>query len=120
MAKRSMKKAKTSTKTKASPKQQKKSSSKSVLYMFYGKECPHCEAMMPLVDQLEKETRVKLVRLEVWHNDKNQRIMLRFEHVLTAACGGVLGVPTFYNTKTKKAVCGEQPYDVLKAWSGKK
>jgi hypothetical protein len=37
--------------------------------------------------------------------------------VITAKCGGQLRVPTFINTETSDAACGEMPYEKLKAWA---
>jgi thiol-disulfide isomerase/thioredoxin len=87
------------------------------LIMFYGKECPYCVEMMPLVDQLEKESGVKVTRLEVWHDKKNEKVMMRFAAQLKLAGGGNLGVPSFYNAKTKEAICGEQSYENLRSWA---
>ncbi len=87
------------------------------LIMFWGRECPHCHVMMPLVDRLEKEKKVKLVRLEVWHNKENAEQMRKHAGVLRAACGGELGTPAFYNERTKNALCGEVDYETLAEWA---
>lgn len=84
-----------------------------MLLNFYGKECPHCHEMEPLVDQLQKETGVMVDRLEVWHNDENMKTMEKYDKNL---CGGV---PFFFNTETNKFICGEASYDELKTWAGK-
>ncbi len=84
-----------------------------MLLNFYGKECPHCHEMEPLVDQLQKETGVTVDRLEVWHNDENMKTMEKYDKNL---CGGV---PFFFNTETNKFICGEASYDELKTWAGK-
>jgi len=81
------------------------------LLMFYGTECIHCHEMMPLVDKLEKETKLKVKKLEVWHDSKNAAI---FQKLDQGKCGGV---PFFYNEKTKKWICGAVPYAELKAWA---
>ncbi len=87
------------------------------LTMFWGRECPHCHIMMPLVDRLEKEEKVKVVRLEVWHDMKNAERMRKLAGVIRDACGGELGTPAFYNVRTKKALCGEVEYETLKEWA---
>jgi len=79
--------------------------------MFYGTECPHCHVMVPLVERLEKETGVRVERLEVWHNEENAKLVETFDKGL---CGGV---PFFFNTKTRAFVCGEASYDELKKWA---
>ena len=81
------------------------------LLMFYGTECEHCHEMMPLVERLEKEERVKIERVEVWHNSKNAALLEKYDR---GFCGGV---PFFYNTKTEKWICGSANYDDLKAWA---
>lgn len=82
------------------------------LLEFYGKECPHCITMMPLVDQVAKELKVDVQKLETWHNPKNEA--LRKEKDADSACGGV---PFFYNEESGKALCGESSYEELKAWA---
>ncbi|HEV8290085.1 MAG TPA: thioredoxin family protein [Candidatus Norongarragalinales archaeon] len=87
------------------------------LIEFYGTECPHCITMAPLIEKLEKELGVKVTRFEVWHNSANAKKMMEHADLLMAACGGGIGVPNFINLKTKKALCGAVPYNVLKDWA---
>ena len=82
-----------------------------VLYMFFGTECVHCHEMLPLVEKLEKELKVKLVRLETLHNASNAKKLQGFDK---GRCGGV---PFFYNDKTDKFICGSGTYDELKTWA---
>ncbi|MBS3083804.1 hypothetical protein J4423_03300 [Candidatus Pacearchaeota archaeon] len=81
------------------------------LYDFYGTECVHCHEMTPLVEKLEKEEKVKVERLEVWHNAANAKKLQEFDK---GRCGGV---PFFYNDKTGKFICGSTTYDKLKEWA---
>ena len=81
------------------------------LILYYGIECVHCHAMDPAISKLEKETKLKIKRVEVWHNAKNAA---EFQKKDAGKCGGV---PFFYNEKTKKWICGEVPYPKLKAWA---
>ncbi|MBI4144755.1 thioredoxin family protein [Candidatus Woesearchaeota archaeon] len=81
------------------------------LIMFHGTECPHCRNMDESVEQLEKEFKVKVAKLEVWHNDKNAQLL---EMIDKGFCGGV---PFFWNAKTKRHICGETDYDTLKDWA---
>lgn len=83
------------------------------LLMFYGTECVHCHRMDPLVAKLEREMKVKVQKLEVWHNEENARALQGLDK---GFCGGV---PFFYNMKTKKWICGEVPYEDLKKWAVK-
>ena len=57
--------------------------------------------MRPLVEKLGKEEGIKIETLEVWYNKENERRLLEIDKDL---CGGV---PFFYNTKTKKYLCGQ-------------
>lgn len=82
-----------------------------VLYDFYGTECVHCHEMEPLIERLEKELKVKVEKLEVWHNAANAKKLQEFDK---ERCGGV---PFFYNDKTGKFICGSTTYDKLKEWA---
>ena len=89
----------------------------SKLIMFHARECPHCKRMMPYVDKLEKETGVKFERLEIWHNEENADLMRSYRDIIAPKCGGQLKTPTFLNTETKDAFCGEVEYEKLKNWA---
>ena len=81
------------------------------LIEFYGTECVHCNEMQPLIERLEQEERIKLERLEVWHNAENAKKMQELDQ---GKCGGV---PFFFNKKTGKWICGSADYEKLKAWA---
>mgnify|MGYP001599929824 FL=1 len=81
------------------------------LLFFFGTECTHCHDMDPLVDKLEKELKIKVEKLETWHNAKNAALLEKCD---TVNCGCV---PFFYNEKTKKAICGAVDYAMLKKWA---
>ena len=87
------------------------------ILMFHGRECPHCKAMMPLVDKLEAETDLVVDRREVWHDEKNADLMRSHRSVLTAKCGGQLRTPTFFKPDSDEVLCGEVPFEQLKAWA---
>lgn len=82
-----------------------------MLIDFYGRECPHCIAMMPLVDALEKETGLKVERYEVWHDEENFKKLEQYDKGL---CGGV---PFFFNTGTNDFICGAASFEELKKWA---
>lgn len=67
--------------------------------------------MDPLIGRLEKETGAKVEKYEVWHNEENAKKLQEHDKGL---CGGV---PFFYNTDTKKFICGETSYEKLKEWA---
>lgn len=87
------------------------------LLLFHARECPHCRRMMPLVDRLEKETGTGIERLEIWHDENNADLMRSFRNDIAPKCGGQLKTPTFFNTETHDVLCGEVPYETLKAWA---
>ena len=80
------------------------------LIMFMGTECDHCHEMEPLVERLEQELKIKIERLEVWHNAENARLL---EKIDNGRCGGI---PFFFNENTGKFICGSTSYEKLKAW----
>ncbi|MBI2653969.1 thioredoxin family protein [Candidatus Woesearchaeota archaeon] len=86
------------------------------LIMFSGTECVHCKEMHPLVEQLEKETGLKVTMLEVWHNAENAAFLESIDKNPDGSifCGGI---PMFYNEKTGKKLCGNQKYEKLKEWA---
>ena len=85
---------------------------KNMLIEFYGRECPHCIAIKPSLEKLQKEEAVKIESYEVWHDEKNAGLMDTYDKNL---CGGV---PFLYNTETKGFVCGEDSYENIKKWAG--
>ena len=89
------------------------------IIMYYGAECPHCHAMMPLVAKLEKEAKIKIEKKEVWHNEENADEMRSHEDIISHSCGGEMGVPCFFSKKKKQALCGETPYREFKEWAVK-
>ena len=89
------------------------------LVMFHGRECPHCKKMMPRVEKLEKETEIRLEKLEVWHDEKNADLMRSYRQVLAPKCGGQLRVPTFLNPENSDVICGEVEFEELKEWAEK-
>ena len=76
------------------------------LIWFFGRECPHCKALHPVVDKFVEDTGIQITKLEVWHDDKNAQLMRSHSDVIAEACGGSLGVPSFYHEKTGQAICG--------------
>jgi thiol-disulfide isomerase/thioredoxin len=82
-----------------------------MLLEFYGKECPHCLKMAPLVERLKKEEGAEIEQYEVWHEPANAKKMEEYDKGL---CGGV---PFFYNTDTSQFICGSTSYEELKRWA---
>ena len=60
------------------------------VYFFYGEECPHCHAVMPLVINLsQKYPNVEFQILEIWHNQKNYGIYSEINARLKNSYDGV-------------------------------
>ena len=78
------------------------------LIEFYGKECPHCVAMEPIVDKLIEEG-LKIEKRETWHDKKNEALRKKMDK---GFCGGV---PFFINTETGKWICGGSDEKTLRA-----
>ena len=79
------------------------------LLEFYGKECPHCVRMAPMVEKLKGEGH-NIEQYEVWHDQKNAAKMEEFDRGL---CGGV---PFFYNSQSHRFICGGTDEKGLRAW----
>lgn len=86
------------------------------IIMYHGQDCPHCQAMMPLVEKINKELNIVIVKKEVWQNEQNAAEMQKCSVEIKKACGGEMGVPVFINYETKDCICGELNYEKLKQW----
>jgi len=87
------------------------------LIWFYGKECPHCARIRPMVEAFQESDGVEITELEVWHNESNANLLRSYGEAIAEACGGDLGVPSFYNERTGKAVCGKVTPEILREWA---
>lgn len=65
------------------------------------------------LDKLEKEDGVRVQRLEIWHNEDNNKMLEKLD-CEDEPCGGV---PFFLNQKNKKTLCGEVTYKEVKEWA---
>jgi len=90
------------------------------IIIFYGEECPHCHAMLPLADRLSKEEHIEVEKLEIWHNKANADKMRAHEDLIRKASGGEFGVPALLDLEEKRALVGETTYEELKTWLKKK
>eukprot|EP00871_Galdieria_phlegrea_P004305 jgi/Galph1/4876/GphlegSOOS_G3522.1 len=82
------------------------------LLEFHGRECDHCVDMLPYLHKIEKELKVKVLKLEVWHNQRNNRLLQKLDTF--SVCGGV---PFFYNRVTRRFICGATTYKNLLSWA---
>lgn len=83
------------------------------LLFFYGTECPHCIRMEKLLDALIKDEHIHVSKIEIWHNEENNKLLEELDHG-PDACGGV---PFFLNQKTKKTLCGEVTKKEIEEWA---
>ncbi len=81
------------------------------LLLFYGRECEHSDAMLPLIAKLEDELSIKVLRLESWHNPDNAKLLRDCDK---GFCGGT---PFLLNKKTGRWICGNVDYNMLKSWA---
>ena len=91
--------------------------SKNPLLFFYGTDCPHCDAMRPLIGKLAFETGITPDERDVWTSQKDFRLMENYQDAVKKDDPECDGLPFFYNTKTGAYLCGEVSYKVLKAWA---
>ena len=54
------------------------------LNLFYGRECPHCEAEQEYLEELQKEygDELKINKIEVWHNKENSKFLEKVKETL--------------------------------------
>ena len=65
---------------------------KTNIYLFYGRECPHCEALMEYLDELlqdKKYENVNFEKYEVWHNKENAKKLSEVGDILGVNATGV-------------------------------
>lgn len=84
------------------------------IVLFYGDGCPHCKIVDDFVKANNIETKVKFIRLEVFNNKDNAKVLSE----RAQACGLLtdqIGVPFLWNGKT--CIVGDQ--DVIKFFQEK-
>lgn len=61
------------------------------VYLFYGRECPHCEKLMEYFDDINDKygELFNLYGFEVWHDGNNPNIMKNFSSAMGDELGGV-------------------------------
>ena len=62
-----------------------KANNKETIYLFYGKECPHCEGLIKYLNKLLKDEKYKdvvLEKYEVWNSEENSKKMNEVGKVL--------------------------------------
>ena len=84
--------------------------------MFYGETCPYCQAIIPVVERLEREDGIAVERLEVWHNPENEKRMEALRYLYDEVCEGNMVVPSFHDPRTNRLLCNPGSYERLKEW----
>lgn len=87
------------------------------LLFFYGTDCPHCEAMRPLIAKLAFEKGIILDERDVWMSQADFRIYENYQDAVRKNDPDCYGLPFFYNTTNNEYLCGEVNYKTLKAWA---
>lgn len=87
------------------------------LLFFSGTECPHCDAMRPLVAKLAHDTGIILEEHDTWKNQSDYRLFENYQDAVKIKDPECDGLPFFYNTKTGDYCCGELSYRELKSWA---
>lgn len=87
------------------------------LLFFSGTECPHCDAMRPLVAKLAFETGIVLQEHDTWKSQADYRLFENYQDSVGKTDPDCNGLPFFYNTKTADYRCGEISYRDLKSWA---
>ena len=83
---------------------------------FYGRECPSCLAVIPIVKRLIVEEGVEIVKREAWHDAENHQRMEDMRDLYKEHCGGNFVVPSFYDAERKRLICDPVSYEELKDW----
>ena len=83
--------------------------------LYHGKFCPHCNNMMPILEQAEKEADVKFTKKEIYGNEENKEEFKTLRELANKNCGGLL-IPSFYCKETNELICREHTLEELKEW----
>ena len=60
------------------------------MYLFYGKECPHCHALLEFLEPyVESHSNIHLYKYEVWHNEENQVLFKDVHDLLKNNSNGI-------------------------------
>lgn len=60
------------------------------LYLFYGRECPHCEDLIERLKDIQEDyPNLKVYKYEVWHNSSNVKLWQKVESKLNVPATGV-------------------------------
>jgi len=83
----------------------------STFYYFYSQGCGFCKKSEPIVDEINKEGKYEILKLDVSDKD-NQGLKNELEKEYNKKCG----TPWFVDAETGNQVCGYREKDVIKKW----
>ena len=60
------------------------------VYLFYGRECPHCAELEKAIEEIKKDyPNLKVHKYEVWYNSENRNYMNEAASILDTKVTGV-------------------------------
>jgi hypothetical protein len=72
------------------------------IVLFYGQECPHCADVDAFIKANNIDQKVKITKLEVWHDRNNATLLAEVAQKCGISSGSV-GVPFLYDPPSAKA-----------------
>jgi glutaredoxin len=54
---------------------------KTNVYVFYGRECPHCKNEQKFLESIKEEYNLEIYYYETWHNAKNQDMLKKVKQL---------------------------------------
>tara|TARA_R110002020_G_scaffold358348_2_gene570623 strand:+ start:1977 stop:2756 length:780 start_codon:yes stop_codon:yes gene_type:complete len=83
----------------------------SSLYYFYSVGCGFCKKSEPIVDEINKEGKFEILKLDLSEKD-NQGLKQELEKKYNKKCG----TPWFIDGETGNQICGYKEKDVVEKW----
>ena len=87
----------------------------STFYYFYSQGCGFCKKSEPIVDEINKEGKYEILKLDVADKD-NAGFKKELEDKYNKRCG----TPWFIEAETGNQICGFREKDVVEEWLGGK
>ena len=84
----------------------KKTKKESTFYFFYSIGCAFCKQMEPIIDEINKEGKYEILKLDLSEKD-NQGFKAELQQKFSKQCG----TPWFIDSETGNQACGFQSKD---------
>ena len=82
------------------------------IYVFYGKECPHCEKLLEKLEYIKNDYPIKVYKYEIWHNNDNAALAKLAAEKLDTT---ITGVPfTIINNTSMSGYSSNSTLNLLK------